>query len=242
MRNPQRTCLTWLSLLGTLALALGAEPANGPPPEPARGTIRGVVRFTGKVPAPQEVTVTDGRTLLHNDLVVDAKTQGLRYVLAALADAPAQPRAEKAEPVLVDQKDLVFVPRVVAVRYGQAVRFDNSDLFNHSVLAASTLPENQINRFVLPGKPYEHVFAVQKHPIQIGCSLHPWMRAWVYVFPHPWFAVTDEKGRFQIDQVLPGRYTLWLRHADTGQQERRTVEVRAGKATELAIEWQKVGE
>jgi hypothetical protein len=65
------------------------------------------------------------------------------------------------------------------------------------------------------------------------------MRAWVYVVPHPWFAVTDEKGQFKIERVPAGKYTLWLRHADTGQQERRSVQVKEGELTEARFEWSK---
>ncbi len=59
-----------------------------------------------------------------------------------------QPRREKVAPVVADQRDMVFVPRVMAVQHGQAVRFENSDLCNHSVLAASTLSANQFNVLV----------------------------------------------------------------------------------------------
>ena len=71
----------------------------------------------------------------------------------------------------------------------------------------------------------------------IGCSLHGWMRAWIYVVPHPWFAVSDEQGKFKIADIPAGKYTVWLRHADTGRQERREVEIRPGKLAELAIDW-----
>jgi plastocyanin len=206
----------------------------------ATGTITGVVRFAGKVPPSKKITATDGTTIEHNDLVVDAKTKGLRFVVASLEDAPAQPKVEKAEPIVVDQRDMVFLPRTVAVQHGRAVRFDNNDTCNHSVMASSPLAANQFNVFVLQGKPYDHIFEVQKHPVQIGCSLHGWMRAWVYVVPHPWFAVSDTEGRFTIKDVPPGKYKLWLRHADTGLQERREVEVKAGQTAEVSIEWKEV--
>jgi plastocyanin len=229
-----RTPLAWLSLPACLLLGTPALPAEKP------GGIAGVVRYTGTVPPPEEILTTDGSTIRHSDLVVEPKTKGLRYVVAVLENAPAQPKVTKAKPVLVDQRDMVFVPRVVAVQHGQAVSFDNSDLCNHSVMANSTVKANQFNVFVLQGRPYEHFFEPQKHPVQIGCSLHAWMRAWVYVLPHPWFAVSDEQGKFQINDVPPGKYTLWLRHPDTGRQERREVEVQAGKTLELTIEWRKV--
>jgi hypothetical protein len=73
----------------------------------------------------------------------------------------------------------------------------------------------------------------------IGCSLHAWMRAWVYVVPHAHFAITDAEGRFRLERVPPGKYTLLLHHADTNRQERRTVEVAAGKTADIAITWDK---
>jgi hypothetical protein len=106
-------------------------------------------------------------------------------------------------------------------------------------MASSTVEANQFNLFVQQGKPYEHRFELQKHPVQIGCSLHAWMRAWVYIVPHPWFAVSDEQGKFEIKEIPPGKYTLWLRHPDTGHQERREVVIQAGKTIDLTIEWKK---
>lgn len=236
MRQRQ-VCFLMICLLagGVIARSDSTAPQTDP------GVVQGQVRFTGDVPKPKRITTTDGGTLEHSDLVVDPKTKGLRHVVAILEDAPAQPKLEKTRALLVDQRDMVFLPRVVAVQHGQAVRFENNDLCNHSVMAASTVKANQFNVFVTGTQPYEHVFDSQKHPVQIGCSLHGWMRAWVYVMPHPWFAVTNAEGQFRIERVPPGKYALWLRHADTGQQERRAVEVQAGRTTEVKFEW-KTGE
>jgi plastocyanin len=224
-----------------LVAALGWAGNDSNPAEPApAGTITGTVRFTGKLQPPQKIATTDGTVLEHNDLVVDGKTKGLRYVVAFLEDAPAQAKVEKQQPVLVDQRDLVFVPRVVAVQHGQAVRFENNDLCNHSVMASSTVKANQFNQVAGPSQPVEHTFELQKRPVLIGCSLHNWMRAWIYVLPHPWFAVTDEKGAFRIAAVPPGKYTLLLTHPDTNHQERREVTVVAGKTADVAVDWEKV--
>lgn len=212
--------------------------AAQPPPQDS-GSIAGVVRYIDTVPPAQKIMTTDGGAIFHNDLVVDPKTKGLRHVFLCLENAPARPKLQKAEAVLVDQRDMVFLPRVVAVQHGQAVRFENNDLGNHSVMANSTLPANQLNVIAAPGQPVTHVFEPQKNAVQIGCSLHSWMRAWVYVMPHPWFAVSDKQGKFQIKEVPPGKYTLWLRHPDTGNQERREIEIQPGKTLELAIDLKK---
>jgi plastocyanin len=206
------------------------------------GTIEGQVLFTGEVPPPKKILTTDGGTLLHNDLVVDPKTKGLRHVVVILENVPAQAKVKKKDAVLVDQRDMVFLPRVVAIQSGQKVRFENNDLCNHSVMSASTVPANQFNIVAAPNQPYQHVFEPQKHPIQIGCSLHAWMRAWVYVVPHSWFAVSDAQGKFKIERIPPGKHTVWLRHADSGTQERQQIQVEAGKTAKLKVEWRKATE
>lgn len=226
--------------VGALAADIKDVPRGADAPT---GVIAGVVRYTGKVPDPQKITTTDGAIIEHHDLVVDAKSKGLRHVFAVLDEAPAQAKLAKAKPVLVDQRDMLFLPRVVAVQHGQPVRFENNDICNHSVAAHSTVKANQFNQIAGSGTPIEHTFELQKRPIvpvQIGCSLHGWMRSWVYVAPHPWFAVSDEKGTFRIEAVRPGKHTLVLTHADTGLQDRREVQVEAGKTAEVAVEWEKV--
>jgi plastocyanin len=222
-----------------LALAAGvAWPASGPAPT---GTVEGIVRFTGKLPPPRRIITADGSIDRH-DLIVEPKTRGLRDVVVALADAPARPKVSRRKPALMDQKDQQFVPRLLAVQHGRAVRFGNSDPFSHSVRASSSVKANDFNVFVAPGKPFDHVFEPQKHPVRIGCSLHAGMSAWVYVFAHPWFTLSGPKGTFQITKVPPGKYTLWLRHADGGLQAKRTITVRGGRSTRVEIEWTKVGE
>jgi plastocyanin len=227
-----------LLLLPALGLLLGPAAVAGEKPKP--GALAGAVKFVGKVPPPRKLTTMDGE-IEHHDLLVDAKSKGVRYVVLSLEGAPAQPRVKGARKVVVDQRDLLFTPRVVAAQHGQTVRFDNSDSCNHSVMALSLEKANEFNRLAGPGEPVEHAFIAQKAPVQIGCSLHGWMRAWVYVFDHPWFAVTDAQGCFRIEGVPAGKHTLWLRHADTGTQERRAIEVRPGQTLELNIEWTKTG-
>jgi plastocyanin len=223
-----------------LALLWAGPVQAAPPTAPAAGTITGVVRYTGALPPPKRHTTSEGTVLVQHDLIVSPKTKGARDVAVVVETAPAQPKLLKAEPAYVDQRELVFVPRVVMVQHGRAVRFDNSDSCNHSVMAVSTVKANTFNVFVAPGNPFETVFAPQRHAISVGCSLHAWMRAWVFVVPHPWFALSDTEGRFTLRDVPAGRHVLWLRHPDTGLSERVTVQVRPGQTSRVAVEWKAV--
>jgi hypothetical protein len=117
------------------------------------------------------------------------------------------------------------------------VKFDNSDGVNHSVSISSKVKENEVNVFVTKKEPLVKSFETEKTPLRVGCALHPAMTAWVFVAPHPWVAVTDEKGAFTIKDAPPGKYTLWLYHPDTRLEERKPVEVKAGQKAEAEFEW-----
>jgi plastocyanin len=218
-----------LALLPAAGISLAQEKA---------GTVTGVVRFTGTIPPPKQLPTGDGGTIDFQPLIVEPKSKGLRWAIAALEDAPARPKLRKGDsPVVMDQKDMVFIPRVMTVQHGQPVRFDNSDPMNHSVSIFSAVKENNLNVFVTAKDPVTKAFEAEKAPLRVGCAIHPAMTAWIYVAPHPWAAVTDERGAFTIKDVPPGKYKLVLRHPDTGLLERRDVEVKAGKTTEIDVEW-----
>jgi plastocyanin len=222
-----------------VAVGLAALVSAGlAPGQEKTGMIQGVVRFTAEVPPAKQLPVGDGSFIDHRDLIVDAKTKGLRWVVVALEDAPKQPKLKgEDDPVLIDQKNYTFIPRVVAVPHGRPVKFDNSDNVNHSVSIFSKVEGNEVNVFVTKKEPLVKSFEAEKTPLRVGCALHPAMTAWVYVAPHPWIAVTDEKGTFAIKDVPPGKHTLWLKHPDTGLEERKQIEVRAGQKAEVGFEW-----
>lgn len=209
-----------------LALTLAAEPT---------GSLAGTVRHHGEVPPAQRIPTTDGGTVYHRDLIVDAKSKGLKDVVVIVEDAPKFELKKNLSPAVVDQRDMLFLPRVLAVRAGQKVRFENSDLCNHAVQAHSTTEANVFNVATPPNQPFEHAFVVQKNPVVIGCPIHAWMRAYLIVTDHPFVAITDKEGKFRIEGIPPGKYRVAFRHLDTATTERRDVEIRAGATATL--EW-----
>jgi plastocyanin len=215
------------ALVAIAVLPAGLARADEPAPT---GTITGIVRYLGEVPPTRRIVTTDGAIIEHNDVVV-SKNKGLRDVAVMLAAGPARPVSTEA--VVIDQRDQVFVPRVVVVQAGRIVRFENNDLFNHAVKADSTKDENSFNTITPPNKSYEHRFKAQKAPVMIGCPIHAWMRAWIYVTPHPFAAVTYAQGRFRIADVPAGQQTLIFAHPDTGFRDEIMIEVPAGRTTEV---------
>jgi plastocyanin len=173
---------------------------------------------------------------------VDTKSGGLQNVIVWLVveQASAEVRGPPASlPIaMMDQRDHQFVPRVLAVRSGQPVRFTNSDPANHNVRTSSPHPANEFNVFTGADGSYTHRFIVHpaQRPVRVGCDIHPWMRGWIYVFDHPHFSPTDERGRFRIEAVPAGRYKLMLRQPDINYAHERFVTVSDEQPTTVEIE------
>lgn len=205
----------------------------------ASGTVQGTVTFLGEIPkSPIADDAGVRRELLH----VSPKNRGLRNVVVWLI--AEQRGAEVRRPpatlpvVTIDQRDHEFVPRVLAVRFGQPVKFTNSDPANHNVRTSSPQSSNEFNVFTGVDGSYTHRFAAdpQQHPVRLGCDIHPWMRGWIYVFEHSYFSVTDERGRFHIAAVPAGRYKLALKQPDVNYAHERIITVSDKQPTSAEIE------
>jgi hypothetical protein len=111
---------------------------------------------------------------------------------------------------------------------GQNFIIRNSDPYIHNTRSLSLR-----NRAFNIGQPpkstdRERIFKRAEGPIRLGCDFHKWMAAWIFVLDHPFFAVTDEKGNFEIKGLPPGEYTFEAWHEEFGNQ-RVTLKV-AGSA------------
>src|SRR5688572_5334710 len=193
-------------------------------------TIEGRILFEGAVP---KNPVPDDAGELHELVRVDGSTKGLQDVVVYLELAAKTLSAQqmKLPEAKMDQVNHRFEPRVLAVRSGQLVVFTNSDPANHNVRTASLIATNEFNVFTGVEGSYRRTFAAdpKNRPVKVGCDIHPWMRGWIYVFDHPWFAVTDGRGRFKIPGVSPGEYQLHIVQPDVQHHEQRKMVVKAGE-------------
>ncbi len=121
--------------------------------------------------------------------------------------------------LLLDQKGCEYSPYVTAVQVGQTIDIRNSDPTLHNVHATPTV--NKEFNFAQPvqGMVTKKTFDKAEVPVRFKCDVHPWMFAYVGVFDHPFFAVTDEKGNFKISGVPDGKYTLMAYHRKTHNKE-----------------------
>lgn len=201
------------------------------------GVISGRVLFAGDPPAAKKIKVTKdvdkcGTEVPFQELVVGAD-KGIQYAVASVAGVKGAP-PKPASPATIDQKGCVFRPRVAVVGVGAPLDILNSDgvLHNFHTHGSKNPPMNRAQ----PGfrKKMSETFK-QAETIRVSCDAHPWMAAWIVVTDHPYVSVTDEGGRFTINDVPPGNHTIEIWHETLGKIT-RTVAVKAGEEAKLDIE------
>lgn len=222
-------CLAWV----TVGLCFGMQ--SGTPGE-EEGAIEGVIKFTGDVPKSR---VKDDTGQQRNLLTVDRKTKGVGDIMVYLESPPVRADGRPKKAVVIDQLEHRFVPHMIAIRGGQRVKFTNSDAANHNVRAVFLEDRNAFNVYTGVDGEYEHVFhpVGKNHPVRLSCDIHPWMTAWIFVFEHPHFSISDERGGFRIADHAPGDYQLVLRQPDVGFLRRIDVSVESGETRKLELEF-----
>ena len=120
--------------------------------------------------------------------------------------------------VSMDQRNETFVPHVLAITVGTTVDFPNSDRTYHNVFSLSKARRFDLGRYAAGRS--KSVRFDRPGIVRVFCDIHSHMNAFILVFSHPFFGVTDADGRYQIDDVPPGTYTLvaWDEGVDPRRQ------------------------
>jgi plastocyanin len=187
---------------------------------PARaraGEVTGVVRFRGEPPAAARLEVTKDRKICGDAAQDESLVVGggglanvvVRIVVPGATAAPAR--------VALDQRGCRFVPHVLAAPVGSTVDLLNGDDVLHGVHAWSGVATAFNVPMAFRGEKVPQPLA-RPGPIQVGCDVHGWMSAWIYVVDGPHYAVTDARGRFAIAGVAAGTYTAVAWHERLGER------------------------
>jgi plastocyanin len=127
---------------------------------------------------------------------------------------------------VMDQRNQTFVPYVLAIPVGTTVDFPNNDSTYHNVFSLSKARRFDLGRY--PRGSSRAVRFDRPGVVRVFCEIHSHMSAFVLVFAHPYFALTDEGGRYRLERVPPGEYRLVVWH-EGREREVRSVRVGEGE-------------
>ena len=159
------------------------------------GIVKGTVTVEGK-PASNVVVSVEG-----------VSPQMSKKLLAAM-------KSKKAE---MDQKDLKFVPSMLAVAIGTTVEFPNHDKVWHNVYSKGGVKNFDLGLYP-PGKSRSVKFD-KPGVARILCNAHPAMEAYIVVKDHPFFSLADKAGNYRIDGIPLGKYRVTVWHPELGTTE-----------------------
>ena len=206
-----------------------AVPSPSPVDKSTAGSITGTVAFKGSVGKLKTIDMsqdpscpTDPQT--PDVVVVNNSKLANVFVYVKEGLGPVAFPAS-SQPAVLDQKGCRYAPHVLGLRVGQTLKILNSDLTEHNV---HPMPKNNAdwNESQMPrGAPLTKTFQHPEIMMSVQCNQHPWMKAYVSVLPHPYFAVTAQDGSFQINDLPPGEYTLAAIHEKLGE---RSLKIKVG--------------
>jgi plastocyanin len=184
------------------------------PAQRALGSLRGRVDVRRVLSAPERRPgVTDLTTPTARDLP-DTR-RAVVFLEAAPSGAFDVRPPSRAQ---MDQRNETFSPHVLAVTAGTVVDFPNNDSTYHNVFSLSKTKRFDLGRYAR-GKSKPVTFN-QPGIVRVFCDIHSHMSAFVLVFNHPFYATSDLDGRYRIDNIPPGTYTVAAWHEGATRDER----------------------
>lgn len=198
------------------------------------GTISGKVNLTGTPPAPQAIDMSqDANCKIKNPNpvaeTVVANNGTLQYAFIYIKEGTITEGNKKVDsfsfpesdqPVL-DQLGCAYKPRVLGIQVNQKLTITNSDPTGHNIhaLPKSGSGNEEWNESQPNGAgPIVRSFKRSEVLVPIKCNQHPWMKAYIGVLKHPFYAVSGADGTFSIKNVPPGNYTLVAWHEKLGER------------------------
>jgi len=129
---------------------------------------------------------------------------------------------------VMDQRNETFVPHVLAITTGTTVDFPNSDKFYHNVFSLSKTRPFDLGRYASGAS--RPIRFDRAGIVRVFCDIHSHMNAYILVFNHPFFAMTDAEGRYRIENVPPGSYGVIAWNEGTSSEARPITVVDGGVA------------
>jgi hypothetical protein len=211
----------------TAATTASAAASAAAPAATAAGgaTVTGKVNFEGPAPAMAQIKMdadafckSEHKEPVYEQEVVVNPNKTLEWVLVYVKEGVKGTYPVPTEAITLDQHGCQYRPHVFGIQAGQPLKVLNSDGTLHNIHA---LPKKNAEFNI--GQPFKGMETIKKFentevPVRFKCDVHKWMGAYTGVFNHPFFAVTNDQGTFEIKNLPPGNYVIEAWHEKYGTQ------------------------
>lgn len=198
------------------------------------GDLSGTVNYDGKIPKKKTLRMDSdpvcnaahSEAVYKQSFLVD-ENGNLANVLVYIKNISSD--TAPSEIAVLDQNGCMYNPHVLGVQAGQEIKILNSDPTMHNIHG---LPKvNREFNFGMPKTVKEKSITFDKveDVFEVKCDVHPWMKSYVQVFDHPYFAVTGIDGKFTINNIPPGDYEVVAWQEKFGSKRTLLKQVTVGK-------------
>jgi hypothetical protein len=224
------------------------------------GNLKGQVVLDGDVPEVKllvrkgdanvkDAAVCSAEDIPDDSVLIDRESKGIANVVVWMVKKPAKihPNLDKPQEmsVLFDQVNCRFIPHVLVVRAGQQVQVVSGDAIAHNT-RGNPSKNTPFNFIVSPNDRKGNLVPTklaERLPVPVTCDIHNWMKAQWLILDHPYAAVTDKDGRFEIKDIPAGSHEFRIWHENTGYMVKDakdpkkgpTYEIKSGETTEVPL-------
>jgi hypothetical protein len=190
-------------------------------------TVNGRITYAGELPKrPKSLPVHRdsaycGNAVPNETLLIDGASRSIEGVIVSLDEVAKGKPFSKEEVLVFENNDCRFRPRVSGIIAGTQLEIRNTDPIMHNthIRKENRFGTTVVNVAQPAGAKVIRKSLQESGVLDIRCDAHPFMYASIHIFEHPYFAVTDETGQFQLTHVPPGKYRLKMWQETLGYRE-----------------------
>lgn len=241
----RRWCLFTTAATAIALIGYGPKPGNRVVAAQApQGTARIVAKvvLNGTPPPPTRLPMNADPVCAKRHQTAAALSQtvevgadgALKDALVFVKDGVTGAYPAPAAPATLDQAGCIFVPHVLGVMAGQSLQIINSDPTLHNIHPLPVINAGFNIGMPVQGMKQTRVFSRAEAPFHVKCDVHPWMSAYVGVFSHPFFGVSDEQGQVELKNLPAGTFQVQAWQEKYGVQT-QSVTVAAGETKQFTL-------
>lgn len=201
------------------------------------GTLKGTIKYQGRKPTRKAIDMSGDPACVEahhgkaydESLVVNSNGTLANVFVYVKRGLEGKTFEVPAAPVTIDQRGCWFRPRIIGIQTGQPLSVTNSDPVTHNIHPLAQINREWNHSQGQGDAPLARKFIKPEVMIRVKCNIHSWMRAYIGVLDHPFFAVTGTDGAYEIKNLPPGDYVIEAWQENLGTQEQNISVAPSGK-------------